>query len=218
MPSPGTRSTPSGARSSRPGSPITTRISCFAPGSAPGTPAVWSCSWSTRAPSCRPCRSACSPIRSDLGALPEGAPPRAAAARPRRARQPRARGLVCPRVFEELFEPRVLAIPGLVPLVPRCAVIVLDLARLSDAEAPGEPARPLPAARALGPPRRAHAASPARQLRELATGPGTCRLTRSGRDMLVTLIEYLFRVVDPETGTHCAPSSGSWAPAPRKPP
>ncbi len=83
-------------------------------------------------------------------------------------------GLVCPHVFEELFEPRVLAIPGLVPLVPRCAMIVLDLAQLSDAEAPGQPAR-APSSSSRSGPSAARAASPARQLRELATGPGTCR-------------------------------------------
>jgi len=55
-------------------------------------------------------------------------------------------GWTAPCSFEELFEPAVLAVPGLAPLVPRCSMVVLDLARLSDAELQ---ARSLPALQQL---------------------------------------------------------------------
>jgi hypothetical protein len=107
------------------------------------------------------------------------------------------RGWSAPRVFEDLFEPRVLAIPGIVPLVPRCAMVVLDLAQLSNADIQGSRLGPFQqlALWALR-----DARTPLRLLANFEPWlPVLARagLTRSGRDMLTPLIEYLFQVVDP---------------------
>jgi hypothetical protein len=106
-------------------------------------------------------------------------------------------GWTVPHGFEELFEPRVLAIPGLAPLVPRCAMIVLDLAGLSNADLQ---ARRLGAFQKLALWALRDARTPRRLLSNFeAWRPILERagLTRSGRDMLAMLFEYLFRVVDP---------------------
>ena len=106
-------------------------------------------------------------------------------------------GWSVPHGFEDLFEPRVLAIPGLAALVPRCAMIVLDLARRSNAELQ---ALRLGAFQQLALWALRDARTPRRLLSNFeAWRPILDRagLTRSGRDMLAVLFEYLFRVVDP---------------------
>jgi hypothetical protein len=43
-------------------------------------------------------------------------------------------GWTAPRSFEGLFDPPVLALPGLAPLVPRCSMVVLDLVHMTNAD------------------------------------------------------------------------------------
>ena len=98
--------------------------------------------------------------------------------------------------FEELFDPAVLALPGLAGLMPRFSMIAMDLAHLSDADL---------AAHALAAPQKLalwllrDARDPGRLLTSfdawipamIETGRG-----RSGLDKISTLLEYMFRVVD----------------------
>ena len=106
-------------------------------------------------------------------------------------------GWTAPRGFEELFDRDVLAIPGLAPLVPRCAMITLDLAHLSNAELK---ARSLAPFQKLALWALRDARDPVRLLanfdawRPEMTEAGR---TRSGQDALSVLIEYLFQVLDP---------------------
>jgi hypothetical protein len=100
------------------------------------------------------------------------------------------------RSFDELFDPAVLALPGVAALVPRFSLVVLDLAHLSDADLAG---------RGLAAPQRLalwllrDARDPARLLAAfdawipafVEAGQG-----RSGLDTLHVLLEYMFGVVD----------------------
>ena len=103
------------------------------------------------------------------------------------------------RSFEELFDPDVLALPGLAPLVPRVSMITLDLAHQSDADLA---ARALPAAQKLVLWLLRDARDPARLLASFdAWTPALLELDRGpvGREKLAVLIEYLVRVVDEVT-------------------
>ena len=100
------------------------------------------------------------------------------------------------RSFEELFDPDVLALPGLSPLVPRVSMLTLDLAHQSDADL---------MARSLAPLQKLalwllrDARDPARLLTSFdAWLPALLELNRSptGREKLAVLIEYIVRVVD----------------------
>jgi len=101
------------------------------------------------------------------------------------------------RAFEELFDPDVMALSGLAPLVPRCSMIVDDLTQLSsDALA----ARPLAAFPKLALWLLRDARDSARLLDSFdAWIPSMIELgrTQSGRNSFAVLITYLFRVVDP---------------------
>jgi hypothetical protein len=106
-------------------------------------------------------------------------------------------GWTAPRAFEELFDPAVMAIPGLALLVPRCSMLTLDLARQSNGELQGGS---LPAFQKLALWLLRDARMPERLLDNfeawcpvmIEAGQG-----RSGLDTLAVLIEYMFRVVDP---------------------
>jgi hypothetical protein len=99
--------------------------------------------------------------------------------------------------FEELLDPDLLEIPGLVALVPRCSMIVDDLATRSDDDLQ---------ARALAPFQRLalwllrDARDPGRLLARFDTWSPTiieAGRTRSGLDAITVLIHYLFQVLDP---------------------
>jgi hypothetical protein len=100
------------------------------------------------------------------------------------------------RSFEELFDPDVLALPGLVPLVPRVSMLTLDLAHQSDAALT---ARSLAAVQKLVLWLLRDARDPARLLASFDIWiPALLELNRnpSGREKLAVLIEYIVRVVD----------------------
>lgn len=106
-------------------------------------------------------------------------------------------GWSAPRAFEHLFDPRVLALPGVAALVPRCSMIALDLAHRSDAALQ---ACPLPLFQQLVLWALRDARTPARLLASFdAWTPALTRAgpTRSGRDALALLFGYLVRVLDP---------------------
>jgi predicted transposase/invertase (TIGR01784 family) len=98
------------------------------------------------------------------------------------------------RAFEELFDPDVMALPGLGALMPRFTMIIEDLAHLTNAELK---------ARALAPFQKLvlwllrDARDPARLLDNFDAW--SSELNEAGLDHLRVLIEYLFRVVDPVT-------------------
>ena len=105
-------------------------------------------------------------------------------------------GWTAPRSLDELFDPSVLALPGLAALVPRFSMLALDLAHQSNADLA---ARALPAPQQLVLWLLRDARNPPRLLANfeawrpalVETGRG-----RAGLDRLAVLIEYMFRVVD----------------------
>jgi predicted transposase YdaD len=106
-------------------------------------------------------------------------------------------GWTSARSFEEMLGPDVLAIPGLAALVPRCSMIVDDLAARSDDDL---------RARALAPFQQLalwllrDARDPVRLLDRFDAWSPTileAGQTRSGLDALAVLIHYLFQVLDP---------------------
>jgi len=103
-----------------------------------------------------------------------------------------AGGWTLARSFEALFDPAVLALPGLTALVPRYSMIVDDLAQVSNEEL---------AARSLAAPQQLalwllrDGRAPARLLDNFDTWLPV--LAEAGMDNLTVLITYLFRVVDP---------------------
>ena len=106
-------------------------------------------------------------------------------------------GWTAPASFEEFFDPEVLEIPGMAALVPRPAMLALDLAHQSNADLQ---ARQLPAFQTLA----LWLLRDARTSQRLLDNFDAWRyffreagLTRSGIDDLSVLIEYMFRVVDP---------------------
>jgi hypothetical protein len=106
-------------------------------------------------------------------------------------------GWSAPRAFEDLFDPEVMAIPGLAALVPRCSMVTLDLTPLTNAELQARSLAPfqklaLWALRDARDPKRLLASFDA--WRPTLADAGR---TRSGRDALSVLIEYLVEVLDP---------------------
>jgi hypothetical protein len=101
------------------------------------------------------------------------------------------------RAFEDLFDPKVMALAGLAALVPRCSMIVEDLMERSNADLA---ARPLGAFQKLALWLLRDARDSARLLDSFdAWIPAMLKLgrSRSGRDSLGVLITYMFRVIDP---------------------
>jgi hypothetical protein len=103
-------------------------------------------------------------------------------------------GWAVPRAFEGLFDPAMLAVPGLAPLVPQFAMIVDDLAHRTNADLK---ARSLPPFQKLALWLLRDARDPARVLANFdAWIP---ELSRTGPDHLQILMDYLFHVMDPQT-------------------
>ncbi len=110
-------------------------------------------------------------------------------------------GWTVARSLDELLDPAVVEIPGLAGLVPRCAMIVEDLAHRTNDDLK---ARPLAAFQQLALWLLRDARDPARlldnfdawsaELIEVQAGQ-----ERGGIDRFAVLITYLFRVVDPVT-------------------
>jgi predicted transposase YdaD len=101
------------------------------------------------------------------------------------------------RAFEELFDPAVMELPGLAPLVPRCSMLTLDLAHLSDDALRG---RSLTASQKLALWALRDARAPARLLAGFeAWGPEMVEAgqSRTGLDALSVIFEYLFQILDP---------------------
>jgi flagellar biosynthesis/type III secretory pathway protein FliH len=99
--------------------------------------------------------------------------------------------------FEALFDPTVMAISGMGALVPRCSMIVEDLARLSNDELS---ARPLAAFQKLALWLLRDARDPVELLDSFeAWMPSMIEIgrTQSGLDNLEVLITYMFQVIDP---------------------
>jgi predicted transposase YdaD len=106
-------------------------------------------------------------------------------------------GWTAPRAFEDLFDPDVMALPGLAALVPRCLMIVEDLTHLSNDDLT---ARSLGAFQMLALWLLRDARDPARLLASFEVwSPAMLELgqTRSGLDNLEVLFTYMFRVIDP---------------------
>ena len=106
-------------------------------------------------------------------------------------------GWTAPYAFEGLFDPAVLEIAGMAPLVPRCSMLGLDLDRLSNSDLQGGS---LPAFQKLALWLLRDARAPARLLANFdAWRPVMIEAgrNRAGLDALGVLIEYMFRVVDP---------------------
>jgi len=106
-------------------------------------------------------------------------------------------GWTAARAFEELFDPDVMALAGLAPLVPRCAMIVEDLMQRSNAALA---ARPLGVFQKFALWLLRDARDPAGLLDSFdAWIPAmlALRRTRSGRDHFAMLITYMFQVIDP---------------------
>jgi hypothetical protein len=101
------------------------------------------------------------------------------------------------RAFEELFDPAVMALSELVALVPRCSMIVEDLARLSNDDLA---ARPLGAFPKLALWLLRDARDPARLLESFDVWiPQMLEIgrTESGLESLEVLITYMFQVINP---------------------
>ncbi|HSK01549.1 MAG TPA: Rpn family recombination-promoting nuclease/putative transposase [Kofleriaceae bacterium] len=99
--------------------------------------------------------------------------------------------------FEDLFDPDVLAIPGLAALVPRFSMLALDLTRRSNEDLQ---ARAMPAFQRLALWALRDARDPPRLFASFdAWSPlmAEAGRTRSGRDALTVLFEYMFQVLDP---------------------
>lgn len=106
-------------------------------------------------------------------------------------------GWTAPRTFEDLFDPAVMAIPGVTPLVPRCSMLALDLTQQSNEDLQ---ARSLPAFQRLALWLLRDGRDPDRLLANFeAWRPAMAEAgrTRAGLDALAVLIEYMFQVVDP---------------------
>jgi predicted transposase YdaD len=106
-------------------------------------------------------------------------------------------GWTAARAFEDLFDPKVMALAGLAALVPRCSMIVEDLMQLSNDDLA---ARPLGAFQKLALWLLRDARDSARLLDSFDVWiPAMLELerTRSGRDSLGVLITYMFQVIDP---------------------
>ncbi len=101
------------------------------------------------------------------------------------------------RAFEELFAGEVMAIPGLAALVPRCSMVTLDLAQLTNEELKG---RSLAAFQQLALWALRDAQAPPRLLanfdawRAVMSQAGR---TRTGLGQLSVLFTYLYQVLDP---------------------
>jgi len=123
-------------------------------------------------------------------------------------------GWTAARAFEELFDPKVMALAGLGALVPRCTMIVEDLMELSNADL---------AARSLGAFQKValwllrDARDSARLLDSFdAWIPAmlAVRRSRSGEDSFSMLITYMLQVIDPvhEEELHAKIRTlGSWS-------
>jgi len=108
-------------------------------------------------------------------------------------------GWIWARSFEELFDPAVLALPGIAPLVPRASMITLDLAHQSDADLAG---RALAVSQKLVLWLLRDARDPARLLASFDGWiPALIELGQdpAGLEKLAVLFEYIFRVVDEVT-------------------
>jgi predicted transposase YdaD len=103
-------------------------------------------------------------------------------------------GWTAPRAFEQLFDPVVRAVPELDALMPRFAMVIDDLADLSDADLKARPLAPFQQL-ALWLLRDARDAT--RLLESFDVW--IPELARTGPDHFRVLIEYMFRVVDPVT-------------------
>jgi len=106
-------------------------------------------------------------------------------------------GWTAARAFKELFDPAVMALSGLIALVPRFSMIVDDLAQLSNDDLA---TRPLPAFPKLALWLLRDARDSARLVASFdAWIPSMLELdrTRSGRNSFAVLITYMFRVIDP---------------------
>ena len=103
--------------------------------------------------------------------------------------------------FEELFDPIVLAIPGLAALVPRFSLIIEDLAHRSDDELKQ---RPVGVFQKLVLWLLRDARDPFSLLTSFDTWiPELIEIERaSGSDAFATLITYIFRVADPVVHEH----------------
>jgi predicted transposase YdaD len=108
-----------------------------------------------------------------------------------------AGGWTAARTFEAMFDPGVLAIPGLAALVPRYAMIVEDLAHLSNEQLQ---ARTLAAFQKVALWLLRDARDPARLLGNFAAWVAAiteATHATNGAAAFTALITYLFRVVDP---------------------
>ncbi|HWO26024.1 MAG TPA: Rpn family recombination-promoting nuclease/putative transposase [Kofleriaceae bacterium] len=106
-------------------------------------------------------------------------------------------GWTAASTFKQLLHPAVVTIPGLAALVPRCALIIDDLTGQSDAEL---------RARALAPSQTLalwllrDGRAPGRLLDRFDAWSPTileAGRTRSGREALTVLVQYLFEVLEP---------------------
>ena len=99
--------------------------------------------------------------------------------------------------FGDMFEPRVLAISGLAPLVPRFSLLIDDLEHLSNADLK---ARSLGAFQQLALSLLRDGRDPRRLLDQFDTWLAAWREVErdpSRPDAFATLVSYMFRVVDP---------------------
>jgi hypothetical protein len=106
-------------------------------------------------------------------------------------------GWTAAQAFEELFDPVVLSVPGLAALVPRCSMITLDLAQVSNERLQ---AWSLGAFQKLALWALRDGRTPVRLLGNFeAWHPEMAEAgrTRSGLDALGVLFEYLLQVLDP---------------------
>jgi hypothetical protein len=106
-------------------------------------------------------------------------------------------GWTTSRSFDDMFDPRMLALPGLAASVPRFSLIVDDLASLSNADLE---ARSLGAFQKLALWLLRDARDPRRLLDNFSAWSETfaeAERTPSGIDAIATLLTYMFRVLDP---------------------
>jgi hypothetical protein len=106
-------------------------------------------------------------------------------------------GWTTARSLEDMLDPRVMAVPGMAPLVPQFSLVIDDLSRLSDGALAARMLAPYPTL-AIWLLRDAH--DPGRLLRSFDTWRATMlALLQSpdGVDRFTTLVRYMFHVVDP---------------------
>lgn len=106
-------------------------------------------------------------------------------------------GWTSPRSLEDLFDPSMMAIPGLAALIPRFSMLIEDLARLSNDELKG---RSLAEFQKLALWLLRDARDPARLLESFGVwSVAMAQAARSpaGIGSFSTLLAYMFRVVDP---------------------